>query len=294
MEDENETYKTIAEVEPLNDNRRTDYLKKRWGINDLRVRGRLEKGHNDHWWLTDVRSADGTLLRYPLADFESEPGLGNREVFVCTDANAVLNGCLPNSEVSAQVRLAPTHERRNRKNPIRIAADPNSIERLTRISAENVYHNQDGSIELEETLCRGYINEHCSAAQVELDRLAEQVDHLKQKSADVATDLHTKRREREQVQEERDAASQELAEIKEEHQRLAQEVEDDFAAKREQHEQDARAREAELAADYHAQELAIQQELEAIEEELAVARKERDRKRDEISSQTGALRAVTV
>lgn len=291
MEDEKETYKTIAEIELLNDNRRTDYLKEQWGISDLRVRGRLEKGHNDHWWLTDVRSADGTLLRYPLADFESKPGLGSPGVYVCKDVKPVLDGCLPNSAVSAQVRLASTHERDKWKNPLLIAVDPKSIERLTHVSAASVHHNRDGSIELEDALFRGYVKEHCSAAQVELERLAEQVDHLKQKSADVATDLHTKRRERDQVQEERDAASQELAEIKEQHQRLAQEVEDDFASKRKRHEQDARAREAELAAYYHAQELAVLQALDAIDQELAAARKERDRQHDALRTQSDALRA---
>lgn len=290
MEDEHKTYKTITDVERLSVNQRIDYLKEQWGISDLRVRGRLEKRHNDIWWLTDVRSTDGRLLRYPLADLESEPGLGSPGVYVCNDSNTVPDGCLPNSDVRAQVRLAATHERDKWNNPLLIAADPRSIERLTRISAENVYHNQDGSIELEETLCRGYIKEHCSAAQVELDRLAKQVDHLTRKAADVATDLHAKRHELQQVHEKRDAARQEFAEIKEKHQRLAQEVEDDFAARREQNERDARAREAELAADYHAQELEFQQALGAIGQELAAARKERDRERDEISSQTAALK----
>ncbi|MEY6431505.1 AAA family ATPase [Thioalkalicoccus limnaeus] len=270
---------------------RLRYLREQWGINDLRVRGRLEKRQKDLWWLTDVRSESGKRLRYPLAELYSKPDLGAPGVFVGNESKVAPNLRESGTYVIVEVSLAPESERSKWKNPLLICADPTSIEPLTRIAGEHVHRNDDGSIDLEETLCRGYIDAQCAQGRDELTKLGEDIARLKQDHADVATRFHALRREREEAELARDQAQREVADAEAKSRRLAQEIEDGFAARREQLEKDARDREAALSRGYEEHERELRRELNAIEQELAAARKKRDREVGEIRSQTAALRS---
>jgi hypothetical protein len=237
---------TSAQAIQLNDNQRLQYLKEQWGMPDLCVRGRLRQT-NELWWLTDVRSEDGSRLRYPLKDLDLPLGSGRPGVFLGNESSIASDLREPNMHVSVQLELAYESERSKQGNPLLVAADPESLERITFISPERLFHNEDGSIAIAESVRQDYVAQCRAHADAELAQLTAETARLT---------------------EDANALSNDLDEIKQQHRQTQEALEE---------------------AD--AQYLLVKQETQAIEEELAAARKKRDRELGEIRSQTDGLRS---
>jgi hypothetical protein len=127
-------------------------------------------------------------------------------------------------------------------------------------------------------------------ARDKFDRLLQDIAWLKQQHAAVATEFHALCRERDEAKRAVDAARRDLADAEMASQRRLREMEDGFSAKREQLQQEAREQEGALNQLHGERARALQEELDTIRQELAAARHQRDRERDEIRSQTDALR----
>jgi hypothetical protein len=138
---------------------------------------------------------------------------------------------------------------------------------------------------------QGYFEEICQASAGQIQSLKHEIAELGSQRAHVATDLHARERERKEAENARDAALRARAEIESTHQRLAQDIEDGFAVRREQLEQEALEHQAESKRRHEDEERALRAELDSITEELDAARKQRDRELGEIRSQTDALRS---
>lgn len=290
MAQEKQTYKTIAEVSRLTPKQQVDYLKDQWGMADLQVRGRLTL-ERDIWWLSDVTDTKGRELIYPLSNQHTPGSLRVDRVFVTPVTAHDAEGLRSDVYVNSALKLASDKERHKRNNPLHIQAIPRSIRVLRHIPTDRIHQRQNGSIDLEETLCRGYVDEVCAESTAEIDRLQQQLNELKYETANAATQLHAKRHEAEQAESQLAEAQRALTDVQSEHQRLHEEMESGFAEKRETREHEARDHEIALEQSYEAQQQAFQQELDAIEQEVIVARKRRDREHDAIESQTAALRA---
>ncbi len=118
-----------------------------------------------------------------------------------------------------------------------------------------------------------------------------QIESLKTEHAEIATKFHAKRREFEKVDEELKSKRRMLEEIEAKYQRRSQDLDADFATQRKQREQEANEQESTLKQRNEERERASRQELDAVEQELAAARKQRDREHEVIQTQTDALRA---
>lgn len=285
MPEGTKAYKTISEVEQLNPGQRLAYLKDQWGMARLSIRGRLEHSGN-LWWLNDVTDVEGKEIEYPLAT-------GSRKldsVYVANQAMDDTSRLRHNLYATADIEFAREYERKKRDNPLLIRAIPKSVEIMRHIPTDWVCRLDDGSIDIEETLCRGYFEALCKESSNEIERLNQQRNELEQETANAATQLHTKRYEYEQAESALEESRGALAEVQSEHQRLREEIEADFAEQRERREQEALELDAKLKQEHQAKRDAFQQELDAIQEELASARKQRDREFGEIQSQTAALR----
>ncbi|NBC15001.1 MAG: hypothetical protein GVY09_17020 [Gammaproteobacteria bacterium] len=198
MQEEQKEPFTIAQANYLSDRERLEYLKQQWGMSDLRVRGRLQQT-GDLLWLSNVRSEDGRRLRYPLADYD--PYLSGRaRIFVGRDSSIAPNVRQSNSDVTALLTLARPHERTKHNNPLLVAADPESIEPLTSMLRARVFHNEDGSIAIEETVRQDYIAQCRAEVDAELAKLTEQIARFREESDALAADLDETKRQHVQEQ----------------------------------------------------------------------------------------------
>lgn len=218
---------TVAQAEDLTDSQRLNYLRKQWGMRELRVQGHLIRA-KDLWWLADVKSEDGTRLRYPLADFNPYLGFERPGVFLGNDNSLATDLREPNTTVSAILYLARPDERNRQHNPLLVTADPESIKRLTRILPERIFHNEDGSIAIAETVRQEYIEkcrEEVNADLYELEEkkvaltresagLAAEVDALSQRQRVEQEALQEATARRLEAQQELEAITQELAELR--------------------------------------------------------------------------------
>ncbi|NEX16766.1 MAG: hypothetical protein C1943_09090 [Halochromatium sp.] len=245
MSDLDKELMSIADADNLRDSARVDYLKKQWGISDLRVQGRLKK-MGDLWWLTDVRSENGTLLHYPFSDLSRPLGHERPGVFVGPESVIPIGLSEPDLLVSTILEIASKAEREKQNNPLLVQANPRLLKLLTSISSEYFFYNEDG-ISVPETVRQHYIAQCRKEAEAELAKLNDELSQGRRRS---------------------DALT---AEVIETQQKIKQE--------------EASLQEAEAHA------IMAQEELQAIKEELAEARKQRDRERGRIESQADELRA---
>lgn len=290
MPEDFNSYKTVAEVKQLDAAARLDYLKQCWGLSRPHIVGRLERS-GGYWWLRDITDAEGRPLEYPLSDLPYESTADRNGVFIAKEFGEAAKGLRADRYALAQFELANEREQKKKKNPLLIRVVPHSSEILRYIRLDRIPWRDDGSIALEESVFHAYFEEICEASASQVQGLKQEIAALESRRADVATELHAREREREEAENARDAALRARAEIESTHQRLAQEIEDGFAARRDQLEQEALEHQAELKQRHEDEERALRAELDAIAEELDAARKQRDRDIGDIRSQTYALRS---
>lgn len=216
MLEETNGYKSITEVERLAPEERLAYLRDQWGMADLHIRGLLKK-IGDYWWLTDVTDTEGRGIAYPLSDQKERGGLRLDRVFVASENSRVAQTLHHGVYAIAAFDLAWEKEREKHGNPLLIQAIPQSIQVVQHIPPDRVHQRKDGSIDLEETLCRGYFEELCKKSSNEIDRLNQQRTELEQETANAATQLHTTRHEFEEASNALDEARGALAEVRSEH-----------------------------------------------------------------------------
>lgn len=136
-----------------------------------------------------------------------------------------------------------------------------------------------------------YLKKQRDDIATEVSDITEGIAYLKKERADIATENAKKRKELKTVDQDLNTKRRKLLELEAKHQRRSEDLDADFATMRKQREQEANEHEAALKQRYEERERAFQQELATIQQELAAARKQRDRERDEIQTQTDALRA---
>lgn len=292
MAEEFNSYKSIAEVWQLDEPARLAYLKECWCLTWPHIVGRLENS-GGFWWLRDITDRKGNPLEYPfpVSELPNEYTAEQNGVYIAPESFEVTKGLSPDLYASAKFELAAEKEQKKKKNPLLIRVIPNSIEILRRIPADRIPRHNDGSITLEESVFKAYFEEICEAYTSKIEGLQQEIVELGKRRAEADTDLQALTREREQAEHARDAARRARAEMVSERQRIAQEIEDGSAAKRKQLEQEMLEYQAALKRRHEDEERALRAELDAIKDELALARKQRDRELGEIHSQADALRS---
>mgnify|MGYP002395606076 CR=1 FL=1 len=272
-------HKTITEVEQLGPRARLKYLMDCWGMSRRRIIGRLVKG-GDYWWLQDITDTEGRVLEYPLADLPEASRLTHGQVFVAPVSVENARKLHADRYVSADFGLAAERQRKDKKNPLLIRAISQSVEMPRHIPANRIPWCDDGSIALEESVFQSYFEYVCEDKAAEVARLDQDIARHKAARGQMATQVHEKERERDRLEEHCTAARDSL-----------NEMEQDYDAKREQRETEAREQQVALKQRHDDQARALRHEIAAIKDELAVARKQREREIGEIKSQADALRS---
>jgi hypothetical protein len=67
MEESTSEYKSIAQIDEMNDQQRMQYLLQQWSLSDPVIEGRPEL-RRDLWWLTEVTDLDGNILEFPISN----------------------------------------------------------------------------------------------------------------------------------------------------------------------------------------------------------------------------------
>lgn len=189
--------KTIAQASVMKDPQRMEYLKRQWSLSSPVIEGKLKRRH-DLWWLTDVTDPEGRRLEYPLSDLSGKHNMLQK--------NGVLigRGLKTGEGRCARVRfhLEGPKEREKHRNPLSIQAVNGSLEILTRIPADRIYHRGDGSLDIDETLCRGYVEQRRADLSGELRAIEERISwqeeqgaELQRLNADIGTALYANKRE---------------------------------------------------------------------------------------------------
>lgn len=285
------TEKTVAEVERLNPQARLKYLMECWGMSMPRIVGRLIKG-GQFWWLQDITDTEGRTLEYPLTDLRVDSKLSKHgQILVAHESHDYAKHFGVDRYVSAGFELGTPKAQKDKRNPLLIRAVPESVEMLRHIPADRVLWREDGGIGLEEPVFHAYFEEVCEAKNHEVLRLQREIDAKKQSLEETATELRACERERDNVTKDRTAAEHDLSKLQAQHRSERDEIESGFASRRKQLEQEAHEQETSIKQRHDDVARVLREQLSAIKDELAAARKQRDREIGEIKSQADALRS---
>jgi energy-coupling factor transporter ATP-binding protein EcfA2 len=286
MDDSKHHYKTIAEVDALRDPQRMEYLRQQWSLTSPVIEGKLEHRGN-FWWLTNVTDPEGRPLEFPLSDLSGKhKALSHVGVFIGPDLKAG-----DGRRAQARFCLASTKERKKKVNPLLIRVTQGSVKILTRISAEYVYQRHDGSVDIEETLCRGYVEERRADLSEALGKIEAHVaDHeeravkLYADNVEASTELFAKQRQIKKLGEDIEREMAGWTRLLDEHQREREEGRQQIDAELEQRRQELEHRFAQRKQQ-------CEHEIAGFEQKLGQLRSQHDREMEMMHNQADQLRA---
>ena len=207
MEDLKLEYKTIAQISEMNDQQCIQYLLQQWSLSSPVIEGK-PRFQNDIWWLTEVTDLAGNPLEFPISDLPDRRKSLQRGVFIGPSLPTVKGQDVRSSFFFS---LSPQAERNKKQNPLSIKAKP-----LTTIPQDLVYPRADGGIDLDETLCRGYVTQKHSDLMEQLGEREQRLRDLEVTAQDLATrnaetasDVASKRKETQDLDKEIKAAATE-------------------------------------------------------------------------------------
>ncbi len=191
MDDSKPDYLTIAQASALSDGQRMQYLQEQWSKSSPYINGRLGK-RNEIWWLTPLQRQTEPPLRYPLTGMRGENEEKIAEVYV----GSSLTGFEPGQYVEAIFQLATPTLRAYKSNPLLISINRASIRLLKTIPFGIISYSADGSIFLDEALCRSCLEQSHDAItnklrirKEEIQKLEGRIVNLKGRNVDAEDEL---------------------------------------------------------------------------------------------------------
>ena len=208
MDESANELKTVSQIDALDDEHRMQYLLMHWSMSQPVIEGRLVQ-NGDFWYLIDATDTEGNRLDYPLANLPTQKSLANTGVFIGPQLPSRIKSVEEEQHSRARFGLSTPEERARRGNPLLIKAHPQTLEVLTKVRPPHIYRRDDGSVDVDETLCRGYVAQQRSDLMEQLRDQEERLRELETTEQELATSNATKRKEARAIDEEIKAAATE-------------------------------------------------------------------------------------
>lgn len=286
MEDPNPEYKTIEQISELKDSQRMSYLLKQWSLSSPEIIGRVER-IGDYWRLLEVTDFNDNRLEYPISRLPTEKTLKETGAWI---GPKFKEGIKEGQYIKAGFELANEEERARRNNPLLIKVKRLSSEVLARIPPELVYQREDGSIDLDETLCRGYVELKRSDLAGEILELEEGVENLNNQTNELKTrnletdaEITSKRQEAETL-------AEQITTMKIERDRVLVEVKTEYQDERKRLEEEIGKRKADLGREFDMQKEHYGKEITQLSQTLEDIRSKYHMEDAMLRSQTEELR----
>lgn len=215
MSDDNEKLRTVKEAEELEDLQLMEYLLQNWSLNSPEIEGIFTLSGN-FLRLMSVTDLGGKSLEYPLKDLKNFQNLSKRGVYIPgQNRENYRNG----QRIKARFELADKRERKKHENPLLLQVDPQTIKILTIIPEERIHKRPDGSISLEDTLCRSYIEDkrfdlisEIREIEAKVEELTSHTKSIKEHKDLLSKEIEAQKQQAKAIEEEAQSAQAELAE----------------------------------------------------------------------------------
>lgn len=167
-----EYYLTTHQAYQLSREERWDYLKKFWNLKSDYIFGLLRKSETltDLFWLFEARDIEGNLLEYPIVDLAERNKLQKTGIYVGKD-DTLKN----NSYAKLKIELSIDYEQEKWNNSFLVKAVKGSCNTFDKIPSNFIVHQMDGSVYIEESIKKQYLETQKNDLQIEISAKISQI-----------------------------------------------------------------------------------------------------------------------